>query len=274
MKGLIDFIFYRTDIARIFGWFHIASFIIVLGACIFAGIYGKKFSDKNFRKALLIVWIVLIIGEIYRELAFGLSLDGDRYVFNYAWFVFPFQLCSSPLYALPFVIFLPEGKIRDGFMAFLVTFSFFGGVTVMFYPGDVFYYVVGVSIQAMVHHGSQVFVGILTVSHVKERLNRSFYLKGGAVLLGFMSVAMILNISVYHILRANGLSDTFNMYFISPYFPTTLPILSSIQSQGAPYPVVVLIYVCTLLLAATLIALAQHYIVKALSERKKTKVSV
>ena len=272
MKEFLELLFFRTDVPPLFGWFHIVSLILIITGCVFAGIYGKNFTDKGLRRFLFWTWIFLIIGEIYREFAFGIQ-STDPISLSYPWFIFPFQFCSSPLYALPFVIFLPEGRVRTAFMAFLTTFCFFGGAVVMIYPGDVFYTVLGVSIQAMTHHGAMAIVGILMVSYNAKKLKPSFYLKGGIVYAGFVATAMVLNVVGYNLLRANGIGDTFNLFYISPYFPTTLPILADIQQAGAPYPVVVLIYLATFITAASIIAASEYFITRAIQKRKAAKAA-
>ncbi len=259
-QNLYNIIFYSTGFPKIFGAFHIASIIVVILATVFATYKLKDASEQTFRKFLLIIWIVLWVGEIYREVCFSLSLSGGEFVWDYAWFIFPFQLCSSPLYALPFVIFLKESKLRDGFLCFLSLWSFFGGASVMIYAGDVFLNVLGVSIQAMVHHGAQVLIGVLIAVRNGKKMNLKYFLGGLYVYLGFLGTAMLLNVAVYHIFAAKGITDTFNMFFISPYFPCTLPVLSQIHaatSWGVVFP----IYVLGFVLVAFIIYLAQKWLV-------------
>ena len=269
-EPIARFLFYRMDtVEPAFGAFHIISILLILAACVFAGFGGSRLSDKNLRKLLLGIWVVLILGEVYRELAFATVFTDYGYEMIYQWYQFPFQLCSSPLYALPFVIFLPDGKLRDGFMAFLTTFCFFGGAVVTFYPNTVLTRIVGSNIQSMLHHGIQAIVGILLVSFCRKKLGFRFYVKGAYVFAGFLSTAMVMNIIAYHIIQANGTNDVFNMFYISPYFGCEIPILSSIQQAGAPYPVVLLLYVLTFVLIAAIIALAEYFISMVVQKKNK-----
>jgi hypothetical protein len=273
MDAIIDFLFWKTEsVTPAYGLFHIISLVLVVTACVFAGIWGGRLSDKNLRKLLFGLWIVLVIGEIYREFIFGADITDATINYTYQWYLFPFQLCSSPLYAFPFVIFLPEGKLRDGFMAFLATFCFFGGASVMVYPGDVLTRVVLSNVQSMLHHGVQAIIGILMVSVNLKKLGIKFYLKGAYVFGGFLGMAMLLNLTVGPAIIANFENQAFNMFYISPYFNCTLPILSSIQAGGAPYPVVLLLYVSAFVLVAAIIAAAEYFISKALVKNKKAEI--
>jgi len=70
---------------------------------------------------------------------------------------------------------------------------------------------------------------------------------------------MALNIGVYHLFQHLGMDDTFNMYFISPYFDCTLPILSIIYPL-VPYPLFLVMYI----LGFSLIAALMYYVQRAI----------
>ena len=122
----------------------------------------------------------------------------------------------------------------------------------MVYPGDVFTYIVGINLQTMLHHGSQLLVGALLAVWLRRRLSLRFFALGCVAFLSVSLIALGLNVVAYHILQAMGRGDTFNMFFISPYFPCTLPLLSSLQPQ-LPYPIFLSLYVvCFTMIAALL----------------------
>ena len=267
-QNLYNFLFKTTDVPPSYGVFHLISLVLVLACTVIAVWKLAGASDKAFRRFAFIIWCIMVVGEIYRETCFSLSLTDGVFSWDYAWYMFPFQLCSSPLYILPFAVFLPNGRVRDGFLCFLSLWSFFGGASVMLYPGDVVCHFLGINIQAMVHHGAQLLTGVLVAVRCGRRMNLRYYLSGLYVFLGYLATAMILNVTVYHYLRANGMNDTFNMMFISPYFPCTLPILSDIHaatSWGVIFP----IYVFGFLLIAFIIFLAQRFLVTRLGRGKE-----
>ena len=249
---LYDFFFWKSTNPKLFGWFHIISLAVLALCILFVLKKLNNLSDKQFRKLLFYVWIFMMVGEVYREVCFSLSLSDGEFSWNYAWYLFPFQMCSSPLYALPFVIYLPTGRVRDGFMSFLATFSMFGGISVMIYAIDVYTARVGSNIQSMTHHGLQILIAILIILHCRERVDKRFFLRGVAVYAAFLTVAMTLNLVGYHALRVAGKGDVFNMFYISPYFDCTLPILSSIQ-KATSYWVILPIYVFVFVLIAFII---------------------
>lgn len=70
------------------------------------------------------------------------------------------------------------------------------------------------------------------------------------VFLVFVLLAEILNISVYNSGILKG--ETFNMFYISPYFITHLPIFNTIQ-ENAPFIIYLFIYILAISIGATLV---------------------
>ena len=128
--------------------------------------------------------------------------------------------------------------MKDGAILFICTFSLFAGVAVYFYPGDVFATdLLGVQIQTMVHHGSQVIIGVYTAVYYKDKINVKTFLYSLPVFSVMVLSALILNLIMHSVT-----TETFNMFFISPYFDCTLPILGSVRGV-VPYVVFLLVYV-------------------------------
>lgn len=255
-----------------FGVFHVVS-LILLAALTF--LLCKKFSgadDKTLRRLTFVLWIVILVLEIYKQMVYTIRVENGIFSADYEWYAFPFQFCSSPLYVLPFIAFLPSGRARDCFIGFMGTFSLFAGLCVMIYPGDVFVERIGIDVQTMIHHGTQVALGIFyTVHYFRHQARaerRRFYLGSIAVFGALLTVAMILNISVHAALVSQGINETFNMFFVSPYFDCTLPVLS-VLSPIVPYPVFLLVYMAGFTLAAGIVFYVSLGIDKLITKRKK-----
>ena len=72
----------------------------------------------------------------------------------------------------------------------------------------------------------------------------------------FVLTALFLNVIVYHSGTLNG--ETFNMFYISPYFISELPVFDTIQ-KSAPYPLFLATYITAISFGATLIYwIAKH----------------
>ena len=236
-----------------YGLFHITAFLLTILAAALLVWRFRDTEDKTVRRLLLTAWIVLVALEVYKQLVFSMSVSDGVAEWSYQWYAFPFQFCSSPLYVLPFAAFLKEGRAKDAVMSFLSTFALFAGLAVMIYPGDVFISMIGINIQTMVHHGSQVFIGLFMAARNRRRYSFKFLLLGVIPFVILSAIAMGLNEAVHILLTNRGLTDTvFNMFFISRHHDCTLPVLSSIAPM-LPYPVFLMVYLVGFVLAAGIV---------------------
>lgn len=232
----------KMELPKSYGWFHLIFIALVIGAALFLCLKFKNCKEKTVNRILLIAWIILIIGETLKQLLFSFSFDGTAAVWHYQWYVFPYQLCGTPFVVMPFIIFTKEGKLRNACLAFIATFSLFGGLATFFYPRDVFTSGIAINIQTMIHHGTQVVIGIFIAVHNRYKLTFKYYIGAVCTFLVLTSAALAMDIGMYHYLRSVGSSEVFNMFFISPYYPCTLPLLSTIYPK-VPYPAFLAIYI-------------------------------
>ena len=238
----------EMPIPTLFGWFHILCLILTALVTFFLIKKYKDSSDKVFRKIILISWLIIVIFEGYKQLNF--SFNVDDLTWNYNWYYFPYQFCSTPLYVLPFIIFCKEGKFRDAFLAYTITYAFFGGLAVMIYPGDVYIETIGINIQTMVHHGSQVVLGIFVAVHERKKFGKKFFALAIPVFVVAVLIALAFNVIGHFVIPDEGL----NMFYVGPYKNCTLPLLNVIYPL-VPWPVFFILYVGGFTLILVLIAL-------------------
>ena len=144
-----------------------------------------------------------------------------------------------PLYILPIIAFSKDSHLRDSLVSYISVFSFFGGVAVFFYPNDVFVETIGINIQTMIHHGLQIVLGVFCVVYNRKKLEKIGYFLSSIPVFSFLvSIAVVMNVIGYHLLP----NDTFNMFYISPYYPCTLPILELLYPR-VPFIAFILIYI-------------------------------
>jgi hypothetical protein len=211
-------------------WFHYLSFLIVIVLAIAAVQRMKNASDKKWRIFTLSVALLLIGFEIYKQLNFSYTNN-----WNYRWYAFPFQFCSTPMYVALLAGILKKGPIQNALYAFLGTFGLFAGTAVMLIPNDVFITTIGINIQTMIHHGAMVVIGAAIAAH-KLKLQKQI-LPATIVFAVTLIIAMFLNIWHNSFIQ----EGTFNMFFINPVYKNHLPILSMIQPL-VPYPIFLAIY--------------------------------
>lgn len=249
IEKVIDFLEGEMTTPVSYGWFHFLFVAIIIALTVFLCIKYKDADDKTVNTISLIAWLIILLFEIYKQVVFSFENEGGVGVWDYQWYAFPFQLCSTPLYLLPFIIFLKEGKVRDSVIAFMMTFSLFGGLATFVYPEQVFISTIGINIQTMVHHGLQIVLGVFLFVNNRKRVDIKFILKGFIVFAIMMAVALLLNIVVYHIFAARGIDETFNMFYIGPYFDCTLPLLSTFYPYMNKILFIILYFLCFCLIA-------------------------
>lgn len=251
-----------------YGWFHLMMFAIIIALTIFLVAKYKNATDKQNRNILLIFAVVMIVFEIYKQLNFSYNSATD--VWNYQWYAFPFQFCSTPMYVFLIAALIKKGKVQDAMFAFLATYGLFGGLAVMLYPNDVFVSTIGINIQTMVHHGLMLTGGIYLLASGRVKLHIRSLLKASIVFVIILVLAQAMNYAA-HFAQLPG---TFNMFFISPYYGNHLPILSNIRAT-APYPLFLVVYVVgftfvagLMLLIAMALKTVKAVIIKNCKKRK------
>ena len=252
MNSIIKIYKYLTqtmDAPTNFGAYHIACIVAVILLSLICAALLRNKSDRAINKFTVSLWALLVVLEVYKQLIYGFDLVGASLNWDYAWYAFPFQFCSSPLYILPIIAFTKKEKVRDACIAYMMSFSFFAGLAVFCYPNDVFTSTIGINLQTMIHHGSQILFGIVFAARYREKMNMKFFLRGVSVFVVMSAVAMILNHYVYQIFLTVGIDETFNMFYISPYFDCTLPVLSVVYDKVS-YPVFLVIYLLGFVVAA------------------------
>ena len=246
------------------GWFHLLFWSITIVTAVLLCVFHRKDKPERVRKVVLTVAVVVTLLEIYKQINFSF---GSGTTFDYQWYAFPFQFCSTPMYIGLLAGMIRKGKIHDAFCAYLATYAMFAGMITMCIPNDIYTSTIGINIQTSVCHGSMITVAIYLFYSGHVKLQHKTILKAMPVFASAMGIAMILNEIAYR----SGLEENFNMFYISPHQPPHLLVYSDIQ-KVVPFPFCTVIYFLGFTLAAYLVLLAAIGISKlfALCIKKKT----
>lgn len=249
---LVEIMDTKGEVPTIFGWYHILCLVLAILAGIGLRLWLKEGTEKQVRTVVLTTAIICILLEIYKQLCFTFSTDGTTITAEFLWYSFPWQFCSMPMYTGLLAGLIKNKSVHKSLCAFLATYAVFAGLCVMIYPGDVFVSEVGINIQTMFCHGSMLTVGIYLLSSGYVKAEHKTILRALPVFAGAVTIAIILN----RIAHTVGLPEghNFNMFFISPDEPPSLPVYSLVQ-EVVPYPANLLIYVTAFTLAAYIILL-------------------
>ena len=253
-----------------FGWFHLLFWGLTILFAVLLCVFHKKDNPDRVRKVVLSVAITVIILEIYKQINYSFSYE-NGISFDYQWYAFPWQFCSTPMYVGLLAGLFKKGKVHDALCAYLATYAMFAGLCVMIYPNDIYTTTIGINIQTSVCHGTMISIAIYLLYSGHVKLQHKTMLKAMSVFACAMGIAMLLN----EIAHKSELEETFNMFYISPYFEGTLPVYSNVQAI-VPFPFCTIIYFAVFSLAAYLILLISMGIQKIFRKfiSKTSKISV
>lgn len=252
LQDILRVLDFQMKTPRMFGWYHILSLVMTALVTVLMCFHHKNDSPQRVRKVVLVTAVVVTLAEIYKQINYSFSY-ANGITYDYQWYAFPFQFCSTPMYVGLLAGILRKGKLQETLYAYLATFAVFAGLCVMIYPADVFIGTVGINIQTMICHGSMICIGIYLFYTGTVKLEHRTILKAMAVFTCTVSMAVLMN----EIAHWSGLleRETFNMFFVSRYCDPSLPVYSLVQAV-VPYPLCLLIYIVGFTLASYLILLA------------------
>lgn len=253
-----------------YGWFHILFFVLSFLALIPLCRYPKTPTGTHVRQVVFVTALIVALLEVYKQINYSFSYE-EGISFDYQWYAFPFQFCSTPMYVGLLAGIIRKGKIHESLCAYLATFSLFAGLSVMVYPVSVFISTVGINFQTMICHGSMITIGIYLLITGYVPLNQKTVLKAIPVFACGVALAWLMNEIAYRV----GLleTETFNMFFISPYCEPSLPVYSLVQAV-VPFPFCLVLYVAGFTAAAYLVLLIAMGVAKAARKLSKKEVKI
>lgn len=265
---IIDILSYQATTPKLFGWVHILSFALAIALGVFLSVKFKNANKKTVQKILLITSLITIGVEIYKQFVFSFSFDGQVVSFDYQWYAFPLQFCSTPMYIGLLAALIKKDWLHNALCAYLATYGLFAGLVVMVYPGDVFMSIIGINVQTMICHGLMVSVGIFLLASGYVKPRHKSMLPALCLFCSIIGIVMILNEVVYYSGILNG--ETLNMFFISRHFEPHLPVYSSVQAV-VPYPFCVFFYIFGFSAASYVLLLINMGVRKLISVTKARK---
>ena len=155
-------------------------------------------------------------------------------------------------------MFLNKNKLRDSLLSFLCFYTILGSISTMIIPDSCFVSEILINIHTMyLHCGSFVLSIYLLMNEIKPI--KSNFIGAFKIFIICVFIALTLDITFYK----TGLigNETFNMFYISPYFSSTLPVFNIIYDK-VPYLLFLLIYIVTLSLGAYIVYLIVKFIEK------------
>ena len=253
----------KMETPKMYGWFHLLCGFITFFFIIFLYLKKKKNYEKQLKKVLATYGIIALLLELLKQISWAFNYDPITKIitWEYEWYAAPFQLCTTPIYVSLICLFLKKGKTRDSLLSYLAFVTILGSIATIIYPESCFVSDILINIHTMWLHCGSFVVSIYLITNNIVKLNKENFKNSIIVFLIFLLLAFIMNIVVYNSGILNG--QTFNMFYISPYFISSLPIFNIIQ-ENVPYILFLLIYIIAISLGSFVI-----YIISSLIKNKK-----
>lgn len=235
-----------------YGLFHIVWIALTIISIIVIVLNRKKFNEKQMKTFLLTYGIIAFILELLKQIVWSFNYDAALNIvtWDYQWYAAPFQLCTTPIFASLIAGITKNKNLRDYMISFMMFFTILGSISTFVYPESCFTKDILINIHTMFLHCGSLVVSIYLLLNRKDLFNSQSLSNGFIVLLIFILIALVLDVSFYR-LGIIG-NETFNMFYISPYFTSSLPVFDYIQ-EHTPYYLFLLIYIGIMLLGGTII---------------------
>jgi len=227
-KDLLSILEFEIETPKPYGTFHSVWLFCTVIVIILLSLIRKRNNDTQLKCILGIYGIVAFILEMLKQLIWAIDYDvsTSAFLWDYEWYAFPFQLCTTPIYVSLICLFLKKNKLRDSLLAYMAYTTIWGSILSALIPDSLFVSDLLVDIHTMwLHLGSLVVSVYLIMSREVVVTKKSFF-NAITVFISFVIIANILNIAIYNSGILNG--ETFNMFYISPYFDSSLPVFDII----------------------------------------------
>ena len=234
-----------------YGAFHLSFTFIGVALCILISYKLRNLGERGHKTVMLCVGLFLVITEIYKQCFYYFFREDHEYNFS----IFPFQLCSVPMYLCLIAVFLKPGKIRDGIYGFMTTYNLLGGIMAFIEPSGITHKYWTLTLHAYLWHMSLIFIGVYLIMSGHFAKTKKDYIYATVTFLVLCAVAFTINVSLWEVSAGK-----INMFFVGPR-NSSLAVFKDIAKNFGWY-VSTLIYIPTVALGAYLIFLPAHIYAK------------
>lgn len=250
-----------------YGLYHVLWLCATILTCTLVFAFAKNVSARAVDITLVVWGAALILLEVVKQVLCSFHSDGETVKWFYEWHAFPLQFCSTPLFvALPAGL-LKKGRIKNALLSFLAAFAIIGGIAAMVYPANMFSQSVFINVHTMLWHSSMVTVCFMLLATKTVVPDKRTFLGGFTVFIAFVAVALVLNAAIGGHMGIRG----FNLFYISAYEVVNVPIVR-LAYEKLPYPLIPILYVILLSLAAVLILMITYAADKRAAKKNEERV--
>lgn len=232
---------------KAYGAFHLLFTFVGIALSVFFAWKLRKIGERGNRILLVSVGAFLMVTEVYKQFFYYYYI-GDN---SYQWWIFPFQLCSVPMYLSVIAPFLRAGRVQKGMYHFMTTFNLLGGLMAFIEPSGIIHEYWTLTLHAFVWHMMLIFLGVYLIFSGRFARTLRDFRSATVTFLGLAVLAFLINLTFW---KPSG--GTINMFFVGPK-NSPLVFFEWISEQFGWY-VSTLLYLPVVSLGAFLVFLPAH----------------
>jgi len=238
MKEFLEWLAVPMERPQSYSAFHLIFTFVGITVAIVLAFLLRKLNDKQNRILLGVIGGALAISEIIKILFTNQIINNG----NFAWWVFPFQLCSIPMYLCIICAFVKNEKFNSFLYEFLFAITLTTAIMPFVEPSGLHKDYIFLTLHSYIWHLTLIFLGFYMYFSKRACTNKYGFLKGMAVFGIVTIVAFILNLSI----RQPG----FNAFYMSPFVPSQIIVFDKIYLTAGWF-VANLVYVIAILAACS-----------------------
>ena len=209
-----------------------ARFATAPGARFVTG--SGAYRAGNASRVIFVCGLILALMEVYKQGFLYYIENGGRF----DWWYFPFQLCSVPMYLCLAFPFLGSGRAMRTTAVFLRDFGLLGGIMALAVPPGLMHPYWTMTLHGFFWHFILIFVGLYcSFCGLCDDTVRGF-LRALPLFFACCLIATVINI-------AAGPASNADMFYISPYYPSTQPVFDMIAARLGILPEIALYLAAT-----------------------------
>ena len=212
----------------------IGIMFVFLSLGIVLGIKAKG-NSRSRDKAMTILGFVFIALEIFKITFRIIVKEGADLT------LISFQICSIPMYLLPFIYFMKEGKLKQAFVGYVSFQSFTSAFFYFVKPAAALNTAyIAITVQSILWHSLMVASGVYAMIAYGLLTKEDFrsFIYSYILWVVTVVIAVILNIVL---IKANP-GTALNLFYIAPNSTFKYPILSILFKEPKPYLLFLLVY--------------------------------
>ncbi len=234
-----------------YGTFHLTFTFVGILLCIVAAWLLRNTGERGNRRLLLGIGVFLMLTEIYKQLFYYYHIGNG----SYQWWIFPFQMCSIPMYFCVISAFLKTGRIKWGIYNFMTTFNLLGGIMAFIEPSGIVHNYWTLTIHAFVWHMTLIFIGVYLIASKRCATTMRDFRLAVVTFVVLCAIAFGINLLLRDV--SNG---SVNMFFVGPA-DSSLAVFKDISKNYGWY-ISTLLYIPAVCIGAFLIFLPVHLVAK------------